>query len=359
MMSLLKLIFSHKKVLIILAVLVVIGIIVSFRTGLIGQSPPSYKTQIVVRANLSNVINASGQVKAQNQATMGFLSLGRVAEINYKEGDKVPKGAVIASLNNGQQQAAVSVAKANYNSAQSALSLVLDDIHLYQYGMGGFPNIGSASETQTQKTARQEAEMARDVTYQNLQSAQVALDLTTIITPFDGVISDISNMEVGQNITATTGASVTVVGTEKYKFVADVDEIEFRNLSVNQPGEIILDAYPDEKFTGIISSIGVAAVKLSTGGSMVPVELIMDTNNKLMNGLNGEVNFTVTAKENVIILPKTAIRKNDGTEFVYVLENSKPAKKNVTTGESLGNQIEINSGVTEGEKVILGDVKPI
>ncbi|MDO8570252.1 MAG: efflux RND transporter periplasmic adaptor subunit [Candidatus Daviesbacteria bacterium] len=317
-----------------------------------------FRTLTVKTGSLQTTISASGMVKTKNSATMTFLSTGRLGSVNFKEGDKVKKGAVIASLNNGQQMATVSVEQADYNYAQSALDLVLDNIHLYQYGMGGFANIGSANETQTQKTARQEAEMTRDAAYQNLQSAQIALSLTTIIAPFDGVISDISNMEVGQNLSATTGASVTLVGTDEYKFIVDVDEIEYRSLTASQSGEIVLDAYPDDKFKGVISFIGVSAQKLSTGGSVVPVELEMEPSEKLMNGLNGEVTFTLTAKDNVITLPKTAVRKNDGTDFVYVLQKNKPVVRSVTLGETLGNQIEISSGLIEGEKVVLGDVHP-
>lgn len=317
-----------------------------------------YRTLTLKIGSLSTTISASGMVKTNNQATMGFLSVGRLASINFKEGDKVKKGAVIATLNNVAQKTAVSDAESDYKYYQSALNKVLDDIHLYQYGMGGFANIGTNNETQAQKTSREQAEMLRDSAYQALVSAQNAYSLTTIIAPFDGVISDISNMEAGQNITATGGASVTMVGTAEYKFVAEVDEIEFRNLTASQSGEIILDAYPDDKFTGVISYIGVAAQKLSTGGSIVPVELLMESNEKLLSGLNGEVTFTLTTKENILTLPKTAVRKNDGTDFVYVLQDSKPVTKNITLGESLGNQIEISSGLSEGEKVILGDVKP-
>ncbi|MDO8638655.1 MAG: efflux RND transporter periplasmic adaptor subunit [Candidatus Daviesbacteria bacterium] len=350
-----------KKKWFFLILLIILGVGVYFIKpfGLFRNPNDSkFRTVTVKTGSLSTTISASGMVKTKNSATMTFLSTGRLALINYKEGDKVKKGTVIAILNNVAQGTAVSEAESNYKYYQSALNKVLDDIHLYQYGMGGFSNIGSANETQAQKTLREQAEMQRDSAYQALVSAQNTYNLTTIIAPFDGIISDISNMEVGQNITATTGASVTLVGTDDYKFIADVDEIEFRSLSASQSGEIVLDAYPDDKFKGIISFIGVAAQKLSTGGSIVQVELLMDGSDKLINGLNGEVTFTITAKDNVITLPKTAVRKNDNTDFVYVLENNKPVSKNVTTGETLGNQIEISSGLLEGEKVVLGDIKP-
>lgn len=202
MIQILKNIFSHKKLLFSAIFLVILSLGILFKIGLLGSSAPQYKTIIVTRGNLSNVINASGSVLSENSTTLSFLTSGRVYSINFDKGDFVKKGQIIASLDTTQTQNAVSKAEANYKSAISALNKVLDDIHLSQYGNGGFANVGTANETQTQRTAREEAEMVRDAAYQDLQSAKVNLEWSTIIAPFDGVISEVTNLKVGQNVTA-------------------------------------------------------------------------------------------------------------------------------------------------------------
>lgn len=358
MTKLLKLILSHKKLLVIVIILFITGIVISFKSGIIGKSLPSYKTQVMSKGDLSTIINASGQVESENQAVLGFLTGGRILYIGFKEGDVVKKGQIIASLDNTQAQEAVSKALATYTSAQSTVIKVLDDIHLTQYGNGGFDNIGSKNETMTQKNTREAAEMTRDGAFQDLQSAKKNLEWSTIVAPFDGIISDISNMEVGQNVVAASMGSISMEGSGELKFVANLDEIDFHRLSVGQVAEILIDAYPDENFSGTITRIGVTAIKLPTGGSVVPVDLTISSPLKLKSGLNGEINVNIVTKKDVLTLPRSAVRKNNGSDYVYLLINKKAEKRNVNVGETLGSKTEIVSGIAEGDQVILGDVKP-
>lgn len=348
---------SHKKIIIILIIVVIAILFGLYKTGKIFTSAQTYRTVTVQKGDLSTTINASGIVKSENEATLSFLTSGRVTYIGFKVGDSVKKGQLIASLDPTQAQEAYSKAEATYKSAQSSLNKVLDDIHLSQYGSGGFSNIGSSNETMTQKNLREEAEMTRDGAYQDLQSARKDLEWTTIIAPFDGIISDISAINIGQNVSSLSPGKISLVGSGKLKFVANVDEIDFSRLVSSQSGEISLDAFPEETFKGEITQIGIAAIKLATGGSVIPVDVSLPENSKIKSGLNGEVNFTVTTKKDVFTLSRSTIRKDNSTNFVYLLINNKPEKKTVETGETLGSQTEIVSGLNAGDQVILGDVK--
>lgn len=348
---------NHKKLIIILIIVVIAILFGLYKTGKIFKKAQTYRTVTVQKSDLSAIINASGIVKSENETTLSFLISGRVAYLGFKAGDRVKKGELIASLDKTQTSEAYSKAEATYKSAQSSLKKVIDDIHLFQYGNGGFSNIGSSNETMTQKNLREEAEMTRDAAYQDLLSAEKDLEWTTIIAPFDGVISDISGINIGQNVSALSPGKVTLVGSGKLKFVANVDEIDFSRLVSSQSGEISLDAFPEETLTGQITQIGVAAIKLATGGSIIPVDVSLPENSKIKSGLNGEVNFTVTAKKDVFVLSRSTIRKDSSTNYVYLLINDKPEKKTVEIGETLGSQTEIISGISAGDKVILGDVK--
>ena len=341
---------NHFKIVLVIILLLAIAAAVLYQTGLIGKSEVSYKTKQVVREDLATVINASGVVEAENQANLSFLTGGRVVYAPFKEGDLVKKGQVIASLDSSQAKDAVSKAEAVYASAQSTITKVLDDIRLIQYG-----NMNNG-ETMTQKNNREIAEMSRDAAYQDLQSAKKNLEWTTIIAPFDGVISEISGISVGTNISATSPGKITVLGSGDLKFVANVDEIDYYLLKIGDQGEILLDAFPEQTINGQIFKIGVSAVKLATGGSVVPIELAIPWDNRLKSGLNGEVNFTVVSKKEVITLPRSAIKKDNGNSYVNLLVDKKPLKVVIKTGETLGNQTEVTEGLGVGDLVILGDV---
>lgn len=349
-------IINHKKI--IGSLIIVIFLVILYSRGALGNTSAEgvYKTEVAAKRDLTTTINASGNIEAENKATMGFLSSGRVAQLNFKEGDEVKQGQIIASLDSTEGSLAVAKAEETLKNAQAALDKVIDDIHLYQYGNGGFSNVGSANETQAQKTDREKAEATVNVAYDDLRKSQKQLEWYTIVAPFDGIISDIIGMSVGQN-TSVASSQVTLVGKGGLKFVANVDEMEFGSLQVGQTGEVILDAFSNDKFIGTITKIAGFATKLSTGGSAIAVELSLPESNKFKHGLNGEVNFQINSKRGVLAVPKAAVRKNNGSPYVYTLEKGKVLKKDIVIGESLGGQTEVITGVSEGDKVILGDVK--
>lgn len=349
--------FLHRKKIFILLVIILAAVAIFKPFGFFGDNSASkYKTETMALGELSTTINVSGVVQAENLATMPFLSAGRVSYVGFKVGDHVKAGDVIASLDTTEAQANVVKAQAALKSSQSTLNKVLDDIHLAQYGNGGFSNVGSANETETQKAGREEAQAAEISAEQDLQKAEKELQWESIIAPFEGVISDISSIAVGENVSATTNSSVTVVGDGKLKFVANVDETQYGRLKMGQTGTISLDAFPDETFSGAITKIGVSAITLSTGGSVIPVDLTLSDDSRLKNGLNGDVDFNITGKTNVLTLPLSAVKKDSSGKYVYLLRNNKPVRQNVTTGDSLGTKVEITSGLKVGDTVILSGV---
>jgi RND family efflux transporter MFP subunit len=352
-MNLLKLLLHRRYQVIVLIVVILVCIFLIKPFGLFKSAPDNtYRIENVVQNDLTSTLNVSGLVEADNQATMSFLSSGRVSFVGFKEGDLVKKWQVIASLDNTESRQSVSRAEASLHSTQAALDKVIDDIKLWQYG-----NNNTTGETQTQKTAREQAEMARDAAYQSLAGARKQLEWTTVVAPFDGVITSMNAMSVGQNITPASSSSVTVVGSNSYQFVANVDEIEFANLKLGQSGEVILDAYPEQIFTCQISYISDAATKLASGGSVVPIKLTLPEDPRIKSGLNGEVTFQIMGKQNVLNIPVSALRQEGKTDYVYVLVTGKPIKRVVKTGESLANRVEIVTGLSVDEKIVLGEVK--
>lgn len=349
-----KLLGSNFKRFVIIGVIFVVGLTVLLNQSghLPGRNTTSIqRTEKVVKGDLSATTNISGQTFI-NEATLSFLQSGKVGWIGVKEGDTVFQGQALASIDQTATSSQLSKTEANLRSTQAALDKVLDDIHLFQYGNGGFANVGSSNETQTQKTARQQAEAARDTAVFDIQNAKSMLSQTVLTAPFDGVVSKVNNVYSGQNIT-TGNPIITVLGGEM-KFLANVDETEYKNLHLQDKGTVTLDAFPNEKFIGKIIKIGISATKLPTGGSIIPVELSLPNDPKLKNNLNGEVEFNITDKRNVLILPRTAVKYSVGKPYVMIPGKNGSQKKDIQTGNSLGTKIEVVSGLSEGDEVFIG-----
>src|SRR5579884_1710472 len=233
-----------RKILIVVLAIFVIGGVFFAKQILLPQRASSDNSVIDLSpaSSQSLEVKAPGEVESDNQSTLGFLSAGRVAAVNVKEDDHVQQGEVLANLDTTQAAQAVAVAQANYASAQAAVNKVIDDIHLFQYGNGGQANVGTDNETAAQKAQRQEAEAARDAAYENLQSAQKNLSLQTIVAPFDGVVTSVTNVSVGQNVGPTSGSSITVSGQGDLKFVAQVSEADINAVHPGDQVTVNIDA---------------------------------------------------------------------------------------------------------------------
>lgn len=277
-----------KKAIVLLALLFLIGAIFYLKPAFLfkGQSLEySFKTATVQNGDLLATINASGQIEAENQAAIKFLTSGRVVKVYVKEGVMVRQGDVLASLDVQEAEYALAKAEASLRSAQSAVDKVLDDIRLFRH------TNDNNGETQTQKNAREEAEAARDAAYQDVLKYKKAFSLYTINAPFDGTVIQIADMEEGQNITTASASSITVMGDGELRFAANIDETDFRHLTLGQKGKITLDAFPGTEFEGEITKIAVAAQKLTTGGAVIPIQLSFANTEDFKSGLNGEVDF--------------------------------------------------------------------
>lgn len=341
-----------NKIILISTVLIITGF-----SGLLWQNRNSgslatedVSTSRAKHTSLAKTISGSGNVQPQNQETLFFLASGRVAYLGFAEGDRVSEGVVIASLDATVLEHSVTSAEAQYRSAQAALNKVLDDIHLFQYGNGGFANVGSANETQTQKTARQEAEEAVNVAYDNLQSAKKELELSTIIAPFNGKISSIQNISPGTNVSLVSDSSVTVAGGGPLKFVANILEQDIGNIHQGQPVTIKLDADKLNNFKGTVEKIAPTQTVLPDGRKIVKVDIQSDdlqTNARA--GQTGTIEVSINLNQNAVV-PSWLILAN---KYIWVFSANRPQLKQITAGQTVDGFTQVTSGLSGQDQVIL------
>ncbi len=306
-------------------------------------------TETITNENLSNILTASGEVQAQNQANLTFLTGGRVAYLGVKEGDQVKIGEVLTNLDTTVAAHNVTAAQAQQRSTQAALDKVLDDIHLFQYGNGGFTNVGTANETQTQKTQRQQAEEAVNVAYDNLQSAKNELELQSIIAPFDGKILSIQNIAEGVNISPTSGSSITIVGGGELKFVASVLDKDIDQVHVGQIVTIKLDSKKNASFSGTISKIADGKNVLPDGRNVINIDIqSKDLQTNTQAGQTGNVELSIN--QNGTTVPSWTVLDN---KYIWVISNGQTMLKEIKVGITVDGRTSIVSGLSPNDQVIL------
>lgn len=341
-----KLLKKRKNIFLLgLFLALIIGLITFYLSKQILSSDRPLAISLVGNEPLQ--VMAEGSVVSQNQENLHFQSGGKVVYL-FREGDQVFKGQVIAGLDSLEAQKNVTAAEANYRSAKSALELVIDNIHLFQYGNGGFANVGTGNETQTQKTQRQQAEEVVNVAYDSLQKAKKQLEETSLIAPFDGTIISEDVKEVG--VTVTPAVNFVLADLNKLIFQAQVSASNITYITVGDKAQIQLNGMRDRKLTGFVSKIYPEKIKLLSGGVGYKVDIESDNlASSAKFGMSGSVIFENNLVSNGIFVPSWTVL---GNHYVWVIEQNTPKLKEVKIGETFGDRVQILAGLSTKDKVI-------
>lgn len=379
---------QHKIVLIIFLLIILGGGYYGYKQYQSLNSQPTYQTSQAEKGSLITSVTASGTISSANSSVISTQTSGVVAMVYVKNGDKVYQGQKIADIlldqtgqvkqssawsNYVSAQTANQNAKNNLRSAEATLEKVLNDIHLFQYGNGGFDNVGSANETETQKQLRTQAEVAKDNAVDSIKTTETSLiaasmsyqqSSSLIIAPITGIVSNL-NLSVGSVIASNTSnssdstsdsASQTlgniIVSQSSLQAKVNLSEVDVTKVKEEQKVTMTLDAFADKTFTGKITSIDTNG-SVSSNVTTYPTTITFDTS---FDGIypNMAVSATIITdiKDNALLVPSGAIQNTNGISTVRILNNGQITQTEVETGATNGTQTQILSGVNEGDQVV-------
>lgn len=333
--------------------LIIFGIIIALLAfGFISFSNNQTKQlefATVEKQDIRQEISAAGKLTGQNIINLSFQASGKLIFLNVKEGDKVAAGQILAGLQNTAESVAFQQAKNNLRDKQASVDKVLDDIHLFQYGQGGFANVNTENETMTQKQLRTTAEVARDNAADSLKVTQKNLSDTYITSPLSGIITS-SPFVVGQ-VVGSSDTIIELADLSSLVFEAEVDETDSGKLNLGMAVEVTLDAYPNRIFSGTLDQISLKTKSLSSGATVVIAKVkFTDVNILFIDGLSGQASFILSEAKNSLSIPVEAM-KDDNTVVIKTEKGTEERK--VTKGISSDTDIEIKDGLDEDDKVVL------
>lgn len=311
-------------------------------------------------AESNAVLTASGYVVAQRKASVASKATGRLIYLGVVEGDTVKKGQIIARLEDNDVKAALDQAKANLELNKSTLQDTKNNYERQEklYKMGGTTKV----ELDAAEAAYKKNLAAIDVAKAQVQAEEVALENTLIRAPFDGTVLT-KDADVGE-IVSPLGASstsraavVTIADMSSLQVEADVSESNIQRIKAGQDCEITLDAYTDVRYAGYVAKIvptadrSKATVLVKVAFRKYDSKVLPEMSAKVLF-LNQEGENTSLTEKPFLAVPFTAVRKKDGKEYVYKVQDDKAVETEVKTGRIAGNYTEIVSGLEEGDKVI-------
>ena len=359
------------RIAIIVGVIAVAGALAALRFN----ATPTVETVTVAQAYPSQnytLLHATGYVVAQRKAAVGSKATGRLEWLGVLEGSPVKKGEIIARLESRDVSAALDQARANVQVAQANLEQgraeFLDSEQAFKRSQDLLEKKFISAASHDTVVARYNKAKAAMSGYKasiaaaqaNTRAAEVNLQQTLIRAPFDGVILT-KSANVGDNVTPfssaadTKGAVVNMADMETLEVEADVAESNLSKISVGQPVEITLEAFPALRLAGEVSRM-VPTLDRSKATLLVKIKFV-DRDPRVLPDMSAKVAFLSQPVPDADRTPVTAVQpaaitERDGKKLVFVVKDDKAQAMPVAVGRKVGELVQV-SGVAPGDKVVL------
>lgn len=298
----------------------------------------------VAPAAAGSIVNSTvvrGNVAATDDVYVMPKAQGVVRSVNVQVGDYIGNGQVICQLDTVDLQTSLALAQSQYNTLNTSYQEAVKNRDRYAalYAEGAVSLAQYEQAETTVKTMNLEGARLQ------VQQIQDQINNCTVRSTISGVVAEVN---VNPGDMAGGNYVARVVDVDKVKLVANVTETVLSSLAQDMEVQVKIDAAGAEPFTGRVSSMPVAANATMT----YPVEITIDNpEHKIMAGMFAEVSVVreQSAAENLII-PKSAVNNNNEV-FVVDAQNIAHLRQ-VETGLSDDNNIEILSGLNDGEQVV-------
>jgi RND family efflux transporter MFP subunit len=324
------------------------------------------------RGGEAAVLQATGYVTARRQATVSAQITGTVADILIEEGDHVAAGQVLAHLNATAQRAQLAQAEAQRNASQATLMQVRAQLAQARRDLVRTKGLIErklvsdqaleAAATQVDMLAAQADAQQRQVELSDagVQAARVQLDYATVRAPFAGVVTAKAAQvgEIVSPLSAGGGFTRTGVGTivdmTSLEVEVDVNEAYINRVVPEQPGEAVLDAYPNWTIPVHVIAIiptadrGKATVKVRLGLNIKDPRILPEMGVRVSFLEN--VQKTATAQTGVLV-PASAVVERDGRNTVFEIAAGRAHAVAVTPGATYGD-MRVVDGIRQGVAVV-------
>ena len=395
-----------KRIIAALFVLAVVGILIA--SLMPKKEPPvTVQTSTVRKGPITRKVSAAGKLQAATQVKLSSNLSGDLLDLPVREGDTIKKGQYIGRIDSRRYEAQLHQREAMEQSARSDLSV--EEVNLARLEadvkrVQVLVKQDSASKAELEKVvAERDGAAARVQSAKDriknasasLAEARFLLSFTTLTAPIDGILTS-RLKQVGERVRGSdfNEDPIVIIATlSSMEMKVEVGEHEVVHLHEGDPAEIEIDAFPDRRFPAQVIEIAKNATVKNAGTeaevTTFPVRIALTVNVPgALPGMSGQATISTETHDQALIVPLQAVtvrtekqlaagkeKKDDAPppeasttaakkpsreplqKIVFVVEDGKARVRRVETGLASENDIELVSGVKEGEVIVEGPYK--
>lgn len=373
-----------KKTIIIVCVFVGVALALYFVFFNKTTTKQAFITATVKKQDLTQSVEAVGEVFAQNLVDVGAQASGQIKELYVKVGDKVKKGDKIAQIDQvtqqnklDQQLSQLESLNAKLNSANISYQIAKQQYQREQKlaefnasskeSLENYKNSFSLAAANLKEINAQIAQ-----TKMEIETAKTNLGYTNITAPLDGTIVSVP-VEIGQTINAvqSTPTVANIADLTKMEIKMKISEGDITKIKVGNEVVYSVLSETTKKLKGQISSIDPGLTTLSDGGyssnsnSMSSsssavyyyAKVKIDNDDEFLRiGMTTQNTIIVNRIKDALVVPTLAIRSDEEGSFVLVKDQDAIQKVRVQVGITTDINTQITSGLNEGQTIILSQI---
>ena len=324
--------------------------------GLAGCTEEADQTEVstaqVFKANVQTVelgeiplmAVVPGSIVPEQKAQISSRLIGYIKGLEVQVGQKVKRGQLLFSIDSADIKSQIVQANAGYQQAIAGLN----DAKLDYDRFTQLYKEESVSKQQYDKIRLQYSVAQQNVAAakSGLNQAKEQLNYANVKAPFDGVIVD--KMAVAGDL-ASPGKPIVVIENAASLIVqTEVAGDLFAVIKMGDEASVVVDGQPKPLVGTIYTLVSSANPKTRTH----TVKLSLPAINNVNSGTFARVSFKRDVRQTMMV-PMTAIVNRAGIEGVFVNENGKAFFYMVRTGQTIGDMVEVQSGLALGEQVVI------
>jgi HlyD family secretion protein len=383
----------NRRRLVIVAVLVLIAVVALF--WILREPSPPENTAIVRQGSLSATVDALGRIEPARHIRLSTQVSGRVQAIYAQEGDVVAAEALLLQLDIPEHEQAVEQARRSVDVRQQQLDRALAAPRAAEIRLASArlrratvararaqdrydeiaddPDAESSDEALNLAVARLEYEIA-EAEFDRLMEGASALEIARlqldlmqaehslrqaerrveqgrIRAPFVGTVLRLVP-KIGENVHGYNPL-IELADLETWRIAAQIDELDIAALEPGQLVEVRLDAFPGEILAGEVERVLPGLVDVR-GATLYEAHVRFDADHlPLRPGMGATLSIKTRTVEDALVVPRRAVQQVGRHQVVTVVERRQQRRVVVVTGLADGAEIEILSGLEEGQVVLL------
>jgi RND family efflux transporter MFP subunit len=327
----------------------------------------------------ASVLDASGYVVARRQATVSSKVTGKVVEVLIEEGKRVEAGQVLARIDDANIRAQYELTRSQVEATRAALAEIRVQIEeaertlrrtqeLAAQDLVSQAELDSAqSAVDTLKARLVSAQKNLTVSEKTMAVQQRQLDDTVVRAPFAGVITE-KNAQPGEMISPLSAGGAgtrtgigTLVDMDSLEIEVDVNESFINRVQPGQPVSAVLNAYPDWKIPCQVIAViptadrSKATVKVRIGFQGHDPRILPDMGVRV-NFLSAPAEEGEAKPEPAVLVPAAAVLGSGDDGAVFIIRDDRVERRAVKLGGRSGDDIQVLSGLSGGERLAVGDL---